>query len=149
MKRTVALLILISLVLLTSCSKKRCAEEILLEFCDEYPISSNVYSSLAGESNAGYIDSEMLYALYSTEKFPVREFSLVLYGKVDTVREIGVFVTEKGEDRIELTELLSKRISFLSSFSDGEGFVKKYKGVLVYGFVEDSSYAEALFDKII
>ena len=149
MKRTIALLLLLSLILITSCSKKRSAEDILLEFCEGYPISASLYSSLAREGDEGYIDDEMLYTLYGVESFPVAEFSLALYGKVDTVREIGVFLTGNGEDRIELSELLSNRIRFLSSFSDGEGFIRKYKGVLVYGFVENSSYAEELFDRII
>lgn len=149
MKKTLALLIILALIPITSCSEKRCAEEILSEFCNEYPISASLYSSLSHEGDGGYIDSEMLYVLYGTDRFPASEFSLALYGKVDTVREIGVFVTGRGEDRIELTELLSNRIKFLSTFSDGEGFVKKYRGVLVYGFVEDSSYAEELFDRII
>ena len=149
MKRTIAVLLLLSLIFITSCSNKRSAEDILLEFCKEYPISANFYSSLAHKDDVGYIDAEMLYALYGLEEFPTAEFSLALYGKVDTVREIGVFLTDMGEDRIELTELLSNRIKFLSSFSRGEGFIRKYKGVLVYGFVENSSYAEELFDRII
>lgn len=149
MKKTIALLLLLSLIFITSCSEKRCADEILLEFCEGYPISANLYSSLAEKGDEGYIDTEMLNALYGTDSLPTAEFSLALYGKVDTVREIGVFLTGMGEDRIELTELLSSRIKFLSSFSSGEGFIRKYKGVLVYGFVEDSSYAEELFDRII
>ena len=149
MKRAIALLVFLSLFPFTSCSEKISAEVVLIKFCDEYPISADVYSSLADEGEAGYIDSEMLYALYGTESFPDCEFSLVMYGKVDTVREIGVFVTKKGEDRIELIELITKRINFISSFSGGEGFVRKYRGVLVYGFVEDSTYAEELFDRII
>lgn len=149
MKRTIAILLLLSLIFITSCSEKRCAEEILLEFCKEYPINASLYSSLAHKGDEGYIDGEMLYTLYGTDSFPTAEFSLALYGKVDTVREIGVFLTDMGEDRIELTELITNRIKFLSSFSRGEGFIRKYKGVLVYGFVEDSSYAEALFDRII
>ena len=149
MKKTIALLLLLSLIFITSCSEKRCADEILLEFCEGYPISANLYSSLAEKGDEGYIDTEMLNALYGTDSLSTAEFSLALYGKVDTVREIGVFLTGMGEDRIELTELLSSRIKFLSSFSSGEGFIRKYKGVLVYGFVEDSSYAEELFDRII
>lgn len=149
MKKTIALLLLLSLIFITSCSEKRCADEILLEFCEGYPISANLYSSLAEKGDEGYIDTEMLNALYGADSLPTAEFSLALYGKVDSVREIGVFLTGMGEDRIELTELLSSRIKFLSSFSSGEGFIRKYKGVLVYGFVEDSSYAEELFDRII
>ena len=149
MKRAIALLIILLLIPFTSCSEKKDSFAILTEFCDEYPIDSCLYSSQYGKGERGYIDPEMLYSLYGTERFPGCEFSLVMYGKVDTVREIGVFVTEKGEDRIELIELITKRINFLSSFSDGEGFIRKYRGVLVYGFVEDSSYAEALFDRII
>ena len=149
MKRTVAILLLLSLIFVTSCSQRKSAEEILLDFCKEYPIVTTQYSSLSQKDEEGYIDSEMLYTLYGVKSFPIAEFSLVLYGKVDTVREIGVFITSMGEDRIELAKLLSNRIKFLSSFCEGEGFIRKYKGVLVYGFVENSSYAEELFDRII
>ena len=65
------------------------------------------------------------------------------------MREIGVFIIENGQDKILLTELISGRIGFLSSFAEGEGFVKSYKGVMVYGFVENSARAQELFDRII
>ena len=56
---------------------------------------------------------------------------------------------EMGDDELELTELISRRIDFLSSFTDGEGFIRKYRGVIVYGFVDNASSATALFDRII
>lgn len=149
MKRTVCVILFASIIFLTSCKGGRSSDDILKDFCQEYPIDSVIYSSLAYENGEGYIDKEMLLGLYGLDEYPVKEFSLVLYGKVDTVREIGVFITESSEDRIELFEILSRRISFLSSFSDGEGFIRKYKGVIVYGFVMDAAYAESIFDKII
>ena len=149
MKRIIAAFLCASLLMLTSCSRDASAEDVLTEFCREYPISASVYSSLSAEGEAGYIDSEMIRLLYGVDEYPTDEFALVLYGKVDTVREIGVFITKDGSERIVIAELLSRRISFLSSFSDGEGFIRKYRGVLVYGFVEDASYAEAIFDRIL
>lgn len=149
MKRTATVILFVSIIFLTSCRSEKRSDDILRTFCREYPIDSVVYSSFAHANDEGYIDEEMIFALYGVDEYPACEFSLVLYGKVDTVREIGVFITESADDRIELSELFARRISFLSSFSDGEGFIRKHGGVLVYGFVEDASYAEALFDKII
>ena len=147
--RIVALILLLSTLLLTACTQVRRSDEVLSAFCREYPIDRQIYSSLASEREEGYIDAEMLRALYGISEYPVRDFSLVFYGKVDTVREIGAFIIENGQDEILLTELISRRIGFLSSFAEGEGFVKKYRGVIVYGFVENSARAQELFDRII
>lgn len=150
MKKALAAVLIILIALsLVSCSYDKSAEAVLHDFCREYPIDSRIYSSLADTWEAGYIDSEMLYALYGMDEHPVREYAVVMYGKVDTVREIGVFIIENGQDKILLTELISGRIGFLSSFAEGEGFVKSYKGVMVYGFVENSARAQELFDRII
>ena len=150
MKKNAVFLILILSLILTSCSRNRVSAcGVIDDFCREYPISSQVYSSLSDDGDAGYIDSEMLGALYGIEEHPVREYALVLYGKVDTVREIGVFIVENGEDEIVLSELLSSRVKFLSSFVDGEGFIRRYRGVVVYGFVDDSKRAEKIFDSLL
>ena len=149
MRKTFTLFLSILIVFTTSCKTNNSAEDILLGFCAEYPIDSKIYSSVSDGVHTEIIDAEMLDALYGIKEIPIREFALVLYGKVNTVREIGVFITNNGDNEIEILELASKRIDFLSSFADGEGFIKKYRGVLVYGFVEDASYAEAVFDSII
>lgn len=149
MKKTVLAVLLLVSCLLFACSHTSGAKEILLEFCAEYPIDADVYSSLLTERDQGYVDTEMLLSLYGVEEYPTRDFALVFYGKVGTVREIGVFVTETGAERAEIIELADNRISFLSSFADGEGFVKKYGEVIVYGFVEDASYAVGLFDGLL
>lgn len=148
MKRITALLILLSLLILTACEQKKSPEDILYEFMTEYPISANIYSSLCDEADAGYISEEMLAAVFGTSEPPTAEFALILYGKVDKVIEVGVFDVGGG-DGIGLTELITRRISFLSSFAEGEGFIKKYRGVLVYGFVRDAAYAEEIFDRIL
>ena len=149
MRKVLAILLLISVLLLESCSDAHNTEDILSEFCRQYPIDMTVYSSSKKTSEEGYIDADMLNGLYGISEYPVSDFSLVLYGKVDTVREIGVFATKTGEEKIETLELLKNRIDFLSSFSYGEGFIKKYKDILIYGFVENASYAEELFDNIL
>lgn len=148
MKRLVPLLLALILII-TSCTETVRAEDVLGEFCREYGVSAGIYSSLSKKGEAGYIDREMLQALFGIDEYPAREFALVFYGKVNTVREIGVFVTENGDDVIEISELLARRIDFLSTFSDGEGFIRKYRGVLVYGFVEDASYVTEIFDGIL
>lgn len=148
MKRFLALLLLGSLLVMSSCSRSACAEDILTAVCREYPLDATVYSSHKREGEDGFIDGEMLVTLYGTDEGLTGEFALVLYGKVDTVREIGVFITEKGDDIIGIAELLRRRIDFLSSASDGEGFLKKYRGAIVYAFVNDSSRIEALFDSV-
>ena len=147
--RIIALILLLSTLLLTACTQVRRADDILLEFCREYPIDRQIYSSLANEREEGYVDTEMLRALYGITEYPVRDFSLIFYGKVDTVREVGVFIIGKGDDIVEISELVARRISFLSTFSPGEGFIRKYKGALVYGFVENASDTEAIFDSIL
>ena len=147
--RIVALILLLSTLLLTACTQVRRSDEVLSAFCREYPIDRQIYSSLASERDEGYVDAEMLRALYGIFEYPVRDFSLVFYGKVDTVREIGVFIIGKGDDIIEISELVARRISFLSTFSKGEGFIRKYKGTLVYGFVENAADAEKIFDSIL
>ncbi len=149
MKRTAAILLLISLLLLISCSERACAADVAAEFCRAYSLDGRVYSSLAKEGEDGYIDDEMLHALYGDSDCLVTEFAIVLYGKVSTVREIGVFIAENGSERMELLELATDRVSFLSSFADGEGFVKKYRAAVVYGFVDDASRAEGLLDSLI
>lgn len=149
MKRLTALLLLLSLLTLTSCKEERCAKEILYSFCLAYPMDARIYSSLADEGSDGYIDSEMLVALYNGVEPKAREYALVLYGKVSTVREIGVFITNTGDERKEIFELASDRLDFLDSFAQGEGFVRKYRTVTVYGFVDDSAEAIRLFDEIL
>ena len=149
MKKIIAVLLVISILPLSACKKTRSAEDILSELIKEYPIEATLYSSLCYEGDEGYIDTDMLSALYGVSEYPTRDFAVVLYGKVDTVREIGVFVTDGGDDVIRTTEIITRRISFLSSFAEGEGFIKKYRGVLVYGVVWNSSYAEELFDRIL
>ena len=147
MKRFIAVMLLCALYLV-SCAKEMCAEEILSDICKEYPLDATIYSSGRGENESGYIDTEMLVTLYGTEAYPTEEFAIALYGKVDTVREIGVFITKRGDDTTGLTELLSRRIDFLSSAADGEGFVKKYRGATVYAFVADATRLEALLDSM-
>ena len=149
MKKAIAFILVISLLLMPSCRSKADACEVIRAFCEAYQLDAGVYSSLATEAEEEYISSEMIYKLYGTEKLPSREFAVALYGKVDTVREVGVFVTSSGDERLELTELIKNRLDFLSSFADGDGFVKNYHGTLVYAFVEDSVRAERVFDSIL
>lgn len=149
MKRILAFVLLISIFTVTACSKKRCAADILTELMREYPIDATVYSSLLTEGEEGYIGEEMLSLLYQTDVCPVAELALVFYGKVDTVREIGVFIVGSGEEYILVSDLVSRRLELLSSFSEGEGFIRKHKNVLIYGFVEDASYAKELLDSIL
>ena len=148
MKRLAALLSAL-IFLFTSCSVDVRAEDVLAQFCREYPIDAEIYSSLREENGSGYMDAEMLTALFGIAERPSDDFAIVFFGKVDKVREVGVFVIENGEDVIEISELLARRISFLSTFSEGEGFIKKYRGAIAYGFVEDSAYAERIFDSIL
>ena len=148
MKGFLALLIISSILFISSCSEKPCAEDVILCVCREYPIDATVYSSERAEGEEGFIDAEMLDTLYGTSEMPTGEFALVLYGKVDTVREIGVFVTDRGDDVIALVELIGRRMDFLSSVSDGEGFLKKYRGAVVYAFVSDAERIEAIFDGV-
>ena len=147
--RIIALLILISLFTLTACAPKPCAEWTLAELCRVHPITGQIYSSLNSEYDPGHIDGQMLKSLYGTEEYPVREFALLFYGRVDTVREIGVFIIGSGDEVIRVSEMASERINFLSTFSKGEGFIRKYRGALVYGFVEDAAYTEEILDSIL
>ena len=149
--RIIALLLLISISVLpfSACSQRVCAKDVLSEFCTEYPIDREIYSSFDDEYGRGYIDKQMLTLLYGVDEYPVREFALVFFGKVDTVREVAVFITDSGDDVIKASEIATARIEFLSGFSDGEGFIKKYRGVLVYGFVEDAAYTEEIFDRLL
>ena len=50
---------------------------------------------------------------------------------------------------MKVYEIASERVELLSSLADGEGFVRKYKGVIVYGFVDDSAKAISILEKII
>lgn len=149
MKKAISLILLFSLIFLTSCRKTVRAEDIALSFCEGYPLEAKVYSSLSIQGEEGYIDGKMLTALYGISELTVDEFALVLYGKVSTVREFGVFITKNSDDRMEIIELATNRINFLSSFAEGEGFVKKYRTVMVYGFVDNASRAEGLLDGLI
>ena len=149
MKRAVALLIIISILSLASCKSAPSATDVLSSFCSEYPIDSQIYSSLAEYGDDGYIDADMLRALYGVEKAPVDEFAVVLYGKVSTVREIGVFIASNSDERMKAYEFASERVDLLLSLADGEGFVRKYKGIIVYGFVEDNKRAISILEKII
>ena len=108
-----------------------------------------MYSSLSEADDEGYIDEPMLYTLYGNEHVGVSDFSIILYGGVTSPREIGIFIARTGDDRINLFEIATERIAFLSSFADGEGFVKKYHGVFVYGFVDDALGFEKALDAIL
>ena len=138
MKRIIALLVILSLVSLMSCSPSVSSEEILMGLCASYPIDSTVYSSLASQGAKEYIDAEMLKTLYRVAEAPCKDFSIVLYGKVSTVREIGVFVTHSSDERLKVLDIAGERVAFLRGFAEGETFVRKYKSVIVYGFVDDA-----------
>lgn len=149
MKRVFVFLLILIEIFLTSCHKRVSAEAILCEFSSAYPISATVYSPVRKNGEDGYIDEEMLFGMYGVTDHPTDEYALVLHSKVSTVREIGVFVTESGDERLRLYELLTDRIALLSSFADGEGFIRKYRAVVVYGFVDDSERALRLFDSLL
>ena len=149
MKKAITILMLLSFAFLTSCTETKNPMDIALAFCDEYPLDATVYYSSAAEDENGYIDTEMLMTIFSINNHPVNDYALVLYGKVSTVRELGVFVTRNSNERMKVTELAPNRIRFLESFVDGEGFIKKYRTMTVYGFVDDASRAEWLLDNLI
>ena len=149
MKKVISLLLAFSIILLSSCESTRTSLDIALSFCEEYPLDATVYSSLATENDQGYIKSEMLMTMFAIAEHPVSDYTLVLYGKVSAVRELGVFVTRNSDERMKVTELATSRIEFLESFVDGEGFIKKYRTVTVYGFFDDVSRAEWLIDNLI
>ena len=145
----ISMLVVLSILLLTSCTERYCARDIANEFLLEYPLDAKVYFSDADEETDGYIDEETLTLIFDCNELPNIEYALILYGKVSTVREIGVFIIENGDDMMDISRVISDRIELLSSLCEGEGFVRKYKTVLVYGFVDDRERAERLFDKII
>ncbi len=147
MKRAIVSFI-VCLALLTSCSKKQSAEDVVLGLIREYPIDSIVYSSRCEKVDEGYIDEQMLVLLFGVDEYPVDDFALVLYGKVDIVQEIGVFFTHNSDERMKVTMLLSERIALLDSLSNGEGFIKKYRSAIVYGFVDDPDRVISIFDKL-
>ncbi len=149
MKKAISIILLLSLMTITSCKGTGNALDIAYSFCEEYPLEAEVYSSLFSEGEDGYIDDEMLVALYGKSELSVSEFAIVLYGKVGTVYEVGVFITPNGHQRMDIVELAKYRIDFLSSLAEGEGFIKKYRTVTVYGFLDDPSRAERLLDSLI
>lgn len=149
MNRLLALLLSFVLVFITSCTHETSAEETIREVCRAYPINAVVYSSRASEYEDGYISEEMLVALYGVQEIPSPELAVVMYGEVGSAREIGAFAVRTGSERMRLFELATERIDFLSSFVDGEGFVKKYHGVLVYGFVDDAVSLERVLDSLL
>ena len=149
MKRIIALVLLLSMIFITSCSADADARELLLTFCNEYPMSVEILSSLADEGEDGYVTDDVRAALFDGYDRLPDEYALALYGRVDTVMEAGVFITDSADERMALYELLQKRIDLLSSLVDGEGFIKNYHGTFVYAFVGDRARAEKLFDAII
>ena len=149
MKRLFALLLSFVLVFITSCTREASAEAVLRELCRVYPINAVVYSSRASEYEDGYISEDMLVALYGESDIPASEIAVVMYGDVGAAREIGAFTVRTGSERMRLFELATERINFLSSFVDGEGFVKKYHGVMVYGFVDDALSVERVLDSLL
>ena len=149
MKKVITILTLLSFVLFTSCTETKNPMDIALAFCDGYPLDATVYYSSAPEDEKGYIDTEILMTIFSIDDHPVNDYALVMYGKVSTVRELGVFITRNSDERMKVAELATNRIRFLESFVDGEGFIKKYRTITVYGFVDDASRAEWLLDNLI
>lgn len=148
MRKTVALLLFMSMLFFTSCASRSRPCDVVSSICMEYPIDATVYSSTYLNGEKGYINSEMLLNLYDTDDLPADEFAIVLYGKVGNVREIGVFATSNGYQKLELITLISKRIEFLDSFAEGEGFVKKYRGAVAYGFVDNAEKVISILDKV-
>ena len=69
--------------------------------------------------------------------------------KVELDAAQQVLEEKRAEADAILTELISKRLAFLGSFADGEGFIRRYRGVIVYGFVDNSARAQEVFDGII
>lgn len=147
MKKILSVLLAL-LLLLSSCSRRYGAEEILLAFCSRFGIDATVYSSLCEEGEEGYIYPETLELLYGAGRISAREFAIAVYGNLFAARELGVFVLGGGADT-ELYELATRRIDLLSDLSSGEGFIKKYHGVFIYGFVDNAREAELVLDGIL
>ena len=144
------LMLLFSLIFIfTSCYRAVNPKDILDGFCCSYGINAEVYHSGAQYGDDGYIDSEMLNSLYGIDEAFRYDFAIVMYCDVTRVREIAVFKADTGDERMYLFELITDRLRFLSSFADGEGFIKKYRGAIVYGFVDDADGVERAFDSLL
>ena len=152
MKKTVKTLVSVALIFsaflsVASCSRKeRNAYDILLRFCEAYPLYGTVYNSGTPEDEL----DDILTLLFEGEegRVPRGNFAVMLYGSMDTVSEVGVFVTSFGHEIIDVIELAERRIGILDDSSEGEGFIIRDREVVVYGFVGDKDRAVRLFKYI-
>ena len=151
MKRiALCIIIIVALMLLSSCGADYTdSYKVVSDFCSDYRISGRVYSSLSGEGEEGYIDPSMIHLMFSRTELLPDDYALLMHTRLDTVFEIGVFVTRSGDERMELSEMCLDRIALLSSLSRGSGEVMIKDNLLIYFFTEDFIGVKESINKIL
>lgn len=151
MKRiALCIIVIVTLVLFSSCGREYTDSlRIVNDFCSDYGISGRIYSSLAQEGETGHLDSSLVQIMFSRTELLPENYSLLMHTRLDSVFELGAFVTDSSEERMELSEMCLERIGVLSSLSQGSGEVVIRDNLLVYFFAEDAEGVKESLDRIL
>ena len=150
MKKIISLFLLIPCLCLCSCrGKYDKTVGIVSDFISEYGISCTLYSSLADEGEDGYIPPELCKQLFTNTDVLPHDYSLVLHSRLDSVFELGVFLSDDASDRLAICDECAGRVKLLESLSEGEGRVLIKNNLVIYIFSKDIENALAILERVL
>lgn len=150
MKKIISLLMLISCLCLYSCrGEYDKTVGVVSDFIKEYGISCTIYSSLAPEGEDGYISPELCKQLFANTDVLPPDYSLVLHSKLDSVFELGVFLSNDAADRLAILDECAGRVRLLESLTDGEGRVLIKNNLVIYIFLKDIENALSILERVL
>ena len=149
MKKLCAFVIFISIfTCLCSCSSRyESTERVARIFATLYGIDGRIYSSLKTEGDDGFIEPSVKSTLFNRVELLPYDYTLIIHSRLDSVFELGLFLSPSASERRELSEMCLERISLLSSLADGEGKVLMRDNLVIYLFSSDIERAEACINK--
>ena len=150
MKKIIAIFLILPCVFLQSCrGKYNETAGVVSDFIREYGISAVPYSSLAKEGDDGFITPELCKQLFTNTDVLPRDYTLVLHSRLDSVFELGVFLSDDASDRLMIAEECGGRVRLLESLTEGEGRVFIKNNLVIYIFSKDVENALKTLERVL
>ena len=145
MKRPIALVLLLSLFLLFSCSGGKVSpSDTVLAFREGYLPSGRVYLSDAEEGGEYYAPAGLLSDMLLFSPSDTVRWALLLHSRLDYTAELGIFTPGDSEEGLRIYEACLSRIALLRQVGVfGEGFAFLHRGAVIYGFFENGDEARS------
>ena len=97
---------------------------------------TEVYYSLSSEEDDGYMNEELVGALFGGSLELPENFTVILSKRHDVILEIGIFLTTSRNMSIDLRDLLLLRIYRLEALTDAKGEVFIEGNLVIYYFTD-------------